>query len=352
MKKFFIFSLIGLLSLAVSCEGVVNDLGIKAPGIDKSLDSHSDVPCSDLIGFTGVKTVKTATDGHYFVEELSKGEVKVALSSSGEQKVGDKVTIDGSQMPKSTIPDEGSTSTRAVLVTLTNTSDKDVVFDANISVDNGKEAPLAPVTVPANSSKTIAYLNDQNAETPDVSFDKAEILPEASSDQIDKGFNTIDIKDIKLSHRDKATNSVSAAAAAEFTISAKYYRLLAFSAATKLTIKRSFNDLRINFDNIDYDIKEYKVYIDVENSIPFDIKVSGKTDKGIVITTDDVIKAGTPDNHVKSSIVLNVVDPTGEKVSEVVSAVLTLELTAAKGAKFAKGQSLKIDASKLKIVKI
>ena len=352
MKKFFILSIIATLSLAVSCQGVLGDLGINAPGIDKSLDSHSNVPCSDLVGVTGIKSVKTASDGHYFVEELSKGEVKVALSSASEQKVSDKVTIDGKQIPKSINPTEGSTTTHGVLVTLTNTSDKDIVFNANLAVDNGKEAPLSEVTVPANSTKTIAYLNDQNADAPDVTFDKAEILPKSSSDDMDKGFELIDIKDITLSHRGKGTNAVSAATTAEFKISAKYYALLAFHAATKLTINRTFNDLRVNFDKIDTPIKEYKVYMEVDNSIPFDIKVSGKTDKGIVITTEDIIKAGTPSAHVITPVILNVVDPTGEKVSEIVTAVLTLELTAAKGAKFAKDQSIKIDASKLKIVKL
>ena len=122
-------------------------------------------------------------------------------------------------------------------------------------------------------------------------------------------------------------------------------------SSAELHFDKTFEDLDIKVD-IDESFKEYDIYFNVESSVPFDIKFSASSPDGLTGTSDNVIKAGTPAKPVTSKVVLHVVDNSGKKVNAISTATLSLDLTAVEGAKFAEGQSLKIDTDKLTIVKL
>lgn len=353
MKKInVILAGFAVLSLAVSCSGFLGDLGIKAPGVDMKIDRESEVSSVKLANLDGNSHVKTATDGELFIEKQAKEPVKATTSlGSGKTSISGKLTIEGNDLPDAAKPHDGSLLNSAVIVTVDNPAPDPVDFESTVVVDGKTGGVSSGMIVPDGDVKSFGILMGNKDEIKqDVDYDDPVLLPESLKEPLGDGIDRIDVTDLAVTPK-KGSAAPAAAGSYEFNVKAKYYAQLSYAPGSKLHFDKTFEDLDIKVD-IDESFKEYDIYFNVESSVPFDIKFSASSPDGLTGTSDNVIKAGTPAKPVTSKVVLHVVDNSGKKVNAISTATLSLDLTAVEGAKFAEGQSLKIDTDKLTIVKL
>ena len=335
----------------VSCNGLLGDLGVRAPGVDLKVDRQSEVSSVRLVDLDGNSHVKTATDGELFIEKQAKEPVKSTCTlGSGQTAIPGKLTIDGSDLPDAAKPHDGSLLTSAVIITVDNPASETVDFGSTVTVDDKTES-VGGLTVPENSVKSFGLIKGDKDEVKERShYDDPVLLSEGLGGAISDGIDEILITGLSVTP-EKGTVTPSAANTYEFQVKAKYYASLSYSPGSKIHVDKTFNDLDILID-IDEVFKEYDIYFKVESTIPFDIKFSASSPDGLVGTSDDIIKAGNPGKPVSSNVVLHVIDNSGKKVDAISTATLSLDLTAVEGAKFTTGQTLKIDTDKLTIVKV
>lgn len=354
MKKInVILAGFAVLSLAVSCNGFLGSIGVKAPGVDVKIDRQSEVAFVRVADLDGNSHVKTATDGELYIEKEAKEPVKATTSlTSGKNTISGKLTIDGSDLPSVAKPVDGELVNAGVIVTVENPAPDPVEFDGTLVIDDKSgDIPSDKFIVPEGDVKSFGLLKEEKTDLhTQLGYEDPIILPESFSDPISDGIDEIVIKDMSVTPK-KGSKAPAAAETYEFTVKAKYYSSLSYKPGAKVHIDKTFDDLGILID-VDDIFKEYDIYFDIESTVPFDIKFSASSPDGLTGTSEDVVKAGEPGKPVKSSIVLHVVDNSGKKVNAISTATLSLDLTAGQNSKFAKGQTLKIDTSKLTIVKL
>lgn len=351
MKKInVILAGFAVLSL-VSCNGLLGDLGIRAPGVDVKIDHESEVSAIQIADLDGNSHVKTATDGQLFVAKQAKEPVKATTSlGSGKTNISGKLTIEGNDLPDAAKPHDGSLLNTAVIVTVDNPAPDPVDFDATVVAD-GRAGSVSGMTVAESDVQSFGILMGEGAVIKNhVDYDDPVLLPDSLVEPMSDGIDELTVTDLAVTPK-KGSVAPAAAGSYEFVVKAEYYAELSYKAGSKLHFDKTFNDLGIKVD-IDEAFSEYDLYFKVESTIPFDIKFSATSPDGLVGTSDDIVKAGAPGKPAVSNIVLHIKDSSGKQVNAISTANVSLDLTAAEGAKFSKGQSLKIDTSKLTIVKL
>lgn len=354
MKKInVILAGIAVMSLAVSCNGFLGDLGIMAPGVDMKISHESEVSSQKLANLDGISYVKVASQGDLFVEKVSTEPAKATCSTTTGTVnfTGSRIAIDGADLPDATKPLEGAILSSAIIVTVENPTPEPVGFESTVVID-GKPGTVTGMGVADNSIKDFGLcVGDANEIKERTNYEDPVLLSDELADPLSDGIDEVVLEDMAVTFKKGSKVAPAAGGSYQFNVKAKYYASLSYLPGTKLQFVKTFNDLGVQID-IDKVFKEYDIYFSVESTIPFDIKFSATSPDGLVGTSDDVIKAGAPGAPVKSAVVMHVVDNSGNKINAISTATVTLDLTAVEGAKFSQGQSLKIDTSKLTIVKL
>ena len=339
MKQFHIIPCLALLALVFSCDD------IKAPGVDKKIDTHSEVSVEKLTGMAQSPALKMTADGKFYLEQAAENSIKAAVNTSNTNTLKGNITIDGSGLPEVGKPVEGSSENSGIFIVVDNPAPETVSFSATAVIDD-KPVTLPPTTV--KDGKTIAFIT--NTSNPDkIEYETPVLIPDTATEPLSNGIDLIDLSDITIAPTKPAPAALMGVY--EMTVSAKYYTSLSFPAGAKLHLSPTFSDLNINLDRVNYPLSEYDIHMTIESTIPFDLKVGVSSEDGISGSTDDIVKAGAVGNPVKSSIVVHVIDKSGHNVSAISSATFSIDMIAGNNAYLGKGQSLKIDTEKLTIQK-
>ena len=352
MKKFSFIALSALVALASSCN-LFED--VKAPGIDKKIDSSSEVQSLELIDldkeYSAIEShVGTSSSGSYYYVASAPSTLSANVSSTDTKVlVEGELTIESLDLPDIVKPVSGSASNAGLILEFDNTYSQPVDVTAKATVDS-KSAKLTGIQAKGSKLTKTAFLLDLD-DVDNLEYDTI-VIPDVLAGPVSDGVTEhIIVSELELIP-EKGVSALSAAGDYNFKIAAKYYSSLTFKKGTKLHVTKTFNDLKLKLDRLDYPLKEYDVYIEFVSTVPFDITASVTSEDGLTGTSDSVIKAGKPGSPVTSEVVLHVVDNSGKNVSEINSATLDLYFVAAEKASFAKGQTLKINAEKLTIQKV
>lgn len=340
MKKHQLFAGLAMLALAVSCVE-----GVKLPGVDVKLNSSSTVSSEKLFSLSA-ENASTASDGTYYIESAAPAPLNATVTLGST--IPGSLKIDNSSLPEAAFPVQGTMSNVGVALTVENSSSAPIKL-AGKAVFDGKEVALNPAVASANSSSVLAFVTDPNAKVQPVPT-TANLVPLADPDKaVTKGSKSVEIKELEISDGSKAAAPSSVA----LTVSAKYCAAFVYPEGTKLHLDRSFSDLGLTFDRVQYPLNEYDVHMEVVNSIPFDIYISATSADGISGSIAQPILAGSIENPVTTSVILHVVDNSGKAVSHMDQADLSLDLVAVSGGSaLKKGQKLEINLDKLTIVKL
>ena len=344
MKKYHFIAGLAILALAVSCDD------IKAPGVDKKIDTHSEVSVEEFTSLKGHGALKTSPDGKYFIEQEAGTAIKLTVDTAQPHATASsKMTIDGAGLPEVSKPVEGAADNFGIIIEVDNTSSATLDVSASASID-GKSVSLAPGSVKPNDKSSVAYV--KTLDNPDkIEYETPVLLPDIATEPMSNGIDVIDVSDITVMPKKGAT-ALAAASAVEISLLAKYYTSLSFPAGTKLHLNPTFSDLKINLDRVNFPLKEYDLYMTIESTIPFDMKASVTSSDGVSGTCDDIVKAGAVGKPVKSAIVVHIKDDSGHNVSQITNATFSIDLVAGSNAYFGRGQYLKIDTEKLTIQKV
>jgi len=347
MKKSLLFAGIALLAFAVSCDLVKDSLD----GQEIKVESHSDVTTSDFIGLES-NDVTTSYSGESIYQLDCKQPLEASLTLSDQKTaIPGSVKIDGTALPEPLKPQKGTADNFGIFVDIDNSAQVPaVVFEAQAKVDN-KVITLPGVTIEGGKKARIFYGDEQYVpatEKPDY------IVPVVNKDykeSIGHGFSEIVLENMTVTPV-ASKGIVPAATPADFKILAKFCSLFSFSKGTEITVNRSFNDLKLSLDRLnEYIFDKYDVYLTITNPVPFKILASATSESGITAAALDAVEAGTPENPKTSTVVIRVVDNSGRKVSEIESADLTLQLTAAQDrARLVDLGQFKIDVDKIVVV--
>lgn len=340
MKQFHFIPCLAILVLAISC----ND--IKAPGIDKKIDNISEVPAEVVVGLANSPALKMSSDGRFYLEQASESSIKAALNTATTNTLKGSLTIDGAQLPEVGKPVEGASDVSGIFIVVSGPSPEELEFTATATIDD-KPVTLPPASV--KSGKTLAYLTTTGTNPDKIEYETPVLIPDTATEPMSDGIDLIDISNITIAPTKPAPAALMGVY--EMAVSAKYYTSLSFPAGTKLHISPSFSDLKINLDRVNYPLSEYDIHMEVESTIPFDLKVGVTSTDGVSGSTDDIVKAGAVGKPVKSQIVVHVVDNSGHNVSQITNVYFSIDMTAAANAYLGKGQYLKIHTEKLTIQK-
>lgn len=346
MKKSIILGALAVLALTASCDLVKKSVA----GTTIKVESSSNVGADDFAGIKGNSYAKTGPAGLTIVQKEATPIAKDVTLSSEKTALGSDLVILGDDLPEAAKPVRGTSDNAGVLISLKNDLSEPVVLSAVVDVD-GKIVNLPEVTVPASSETETLFV--KHKETVDILDTKADdVVPVTGLEEVIGGdFNELKVKDIAV----KTTATKAAAPAAvsgKITVGAKYVTALSFPAGTVITINKSFEDLNISLDRLNvYVFNEYDVYLTVTNPLPFSIEATAISESNVTASSKSAVKAGSPESPVTSEAVIRVVDHSGEKVSNIASADLTLKLTAASnGAKIPADANLKISVDKIVVV--
>ncbi len=344
MKKSFLFAAAAVLFAATSCEIFKNSLN----GQEVKVDETANVTSKEFVGLKGIPSAALSFDKKDIIE-IEAGQIteNVSLGSTFSKTL----EIKGESLPEIVKPMEGSAENAGIAFTVKNPLDKPVLFEAKVKIDDLSEEKLPVFEIPAASTKTV-FIGKKDKDIPCTEKPDEVFAPSIlQNDRIGGKFNTIDLFEFKVSEATKG--AAPAAASGDFTISAKYCSALVFPKGTKITIHRSFHDMNLNLDRLsEYMFDKYDVYLTITNPLPFEIQASAKNEDGITANSQNAAKAGTPENPVKSSVVLRVEDKSGLKVNHIESADLTLVLTSAKdGAELTSSSPFEITVDKIVNVK-
>lgn len=349
MKRFLILAGLAVLASAVSsCDENGN---LITPQMDVDINSSSDVYAEDLLDLKSEAVAYDAPSNVYYVETSASSTLRgtVALSSTPATLSG-ALEINNAKLPESAQPKDGSLAQGALVLILDNPADEKVVASGKVEADDVK-FNLPEFTVNSGSREEFRFVSINSSEKliPGAS-DNYVTLPEPGK-ALDKGPSKIVVSDIVLSK--PSTKAIAPAGGSyEFKVDAKYIAPLIYTAGAKIHLNRTFTDLKISLDRVNYPCPEYDIIMDVENTLPFDINFTVSSAEGIDGTLKNVIKAGSLENPVTTSVVLNVKDSSGKAVSNINTADLGVDLTAVEGASLQKGQKLGLKVSKVTIIKV
>lgn len=351
MKKSIILASVALLAMTVSCDLFKNTFKEQ----DVKVNESSTVPADDFVGLKNSPTAGATPEGDLTAEIWADQPLKVGVDPSlGKIKAPGTLLVDGSKLPDVAVAKDGVAPDNAgLLFTVKNPSSLEMKVEPSLQVDGGTIIQLPPVTVGANKEAKIMYCKAplepdcKDAPTSET-LDEAVVVSRLSAINFGKPFKKLEVKDIVLSP--VGTKAAALAGdSVDIEFNAKFCALLSFPKETVITIHRSFHDLNIHLDRLsEYTFNKYGITINVTNTIPFDIFASASSSEGITAVADQAVKAGSVDNPVQTTAVITVTDNSGNKVSDIENADLTLVLTAAKnGARLPKDVKIKIDVDKI-----
>jgi len=351
MKRILILAALAFLASAVtSCD----DNGkINIPPVDVQIDATSDIHAEDLLGLKSQAVGYDSQSDFYYVENPASTSLQANVSlTTAPSAIPGSLEIDNSVLPDVAHLKDGSLEQSAIVLTVDNPSDEVVTIVGKASADD-VVFTLPDVTLGAKSNHDVCFVsvNSSSLIVPGYTDpDYYVSLPEPGK-AIDKGPAKIVVSDLGVS-------SVSSKAIApaggsyEFKVDAKYIAPLAYKAGSKIHLDRTFKDLNIALDRVNYPCSEYDIYMEVENTLPFDIIFTVSSSEGISGSLKNPIKAGSTKNPVTTSVVFNIKDSSGKAVSNINSADLGIDLTAAEGATLQKGQAIGLKVSKLSIINL
>ena len=344
MKQFHFIAGLAIFALATSCDD------IKAPGIDKNIDTHSEVTVEEFTDLKGLSSLKTSPDGKYYIEQESASTLKASVNpGNGQTPINGTLTIHGSDLPSAAKPVEGAADNSGIIISVDNPSSHIIDFSATATID-GKNVLLPKTSVNPKDGKNLGYLTSaDNSDKLDISVPV--LIPETAKEPLANGIEQIDVYDVTVAPKMGAT-ALAAASNVNLTLLAKYYTSLSFPAGTKLHITPTFSDLKIKLDRVNYPLKEYDIHMTLESTIPFDMQISVTSTDGVSGTCEDTVKAGAVGNPVKTDVTIHIVDNSGHNVSEISNATFSIDLIAGKNAYFGVGQYLKISTDKITIQKV
>ena len=348
MKKIFFLAGLAVLAAAVSsCDENGNFI---SPKVDVPIESSSDVQAEDLLALKSAD-IKTDDKGCYFIEKSASAPLSATVDlKTTETKLPGSLEIDCSSIPEVAKPSSGKLSQSFLILEMENPADEKVSFKGSAAADS-KVIDLPAVSVDPKSEKLVAFVSTgSSAVVPPVTVPEEFVAIPSDGDALDMGPSKITVKDLGVTSLGTKA-AAPAGGSYSFKVDAMYVAPLYYSAGTKLHINRTFQDLKIVLDRINYPCAEYDIVMDVENTLPFDIMMSVSSAEGVSGSLKNAIKAGSLNNPVTTSVAFNVKDSSGKAVSNISTATLGIDLTAAEGATLQKGQKLGLNVSKVTIIK-
>lgn len=351
MKKSIILASLALLAMTVSCDLFKNTFKEQ----DVKVNESSTVPADDFVGLKNSPTAGATPEGDLTAEVWADQPIKVGVDPSlGKIKAPGTLLVDGSKLPDVAFANNGVAPDNAgLLLTIKNPSSIEMKIEPSLQVDDSNIIPLPPVIV--GPEKEVGVIYCKGTVKPDLkdaptseALDEAIVVPALADIDFGKKFGKMEVKDIFLSPvGTKAAALTGDSVDIEFN--AKFCALLSFPKGTVITIHRSFHDLNIHLDRLsEYTFNKYGITLNVTNTIPFDIFASASSSEGITAVADKAVEAGSVDSPKQTTAVITVTDNSGNKVSDIENADLTLVLTAAKnGARLPKDVNIKIDVDKI-----
>ncbi|MBR4809885.1 MAG: hypothetical protein IK031_06370 [Bacteroidales bacterium] len=348
MKKNLFVAGLAVLAMAVSaCDENGNSL---LPKAEIDLNSSSTVHSEDLLALQN-PSVKADSKGVYYVEETAGTTLSGSFTSvDKDKKINGTLAINASSLPEAASPVTGGLSESAVLLTVDNPS-KTPIFIKGSSEAAGKKFQLPEAQIASKPTTVVAYSTAASPEAiPTLSNPDVIVALPNEGKVLDKGPGNITVSDLTIST--VSSKSVQTAAGYEVKIAAKYVAPLMYALGSTIHLDRHFSDLNISLDRVTYSCSEYDISMEVVNTLPFDIMLSVSSAEGVSGALKSPIKAGTLENPVTTSVVLNVKDSSGKQVSNITSADLAVDLTAAAGATLKKGQTFTLNLDKFTVIKI
>jgi hypothetical protein len=346
MKKIILLAGLAVSALAVSsCDLFEN---IKTPTVDVALDSSSEIQSVELLKLDS-PAITSDSQGVYFVQQSASAPISSNVNlSSTPTKLNGSLDIKGAGLPEVACDlQHGGLAQPAIVVTVENSAAEQVVVNGNCNADS-KTFPLPEAVTNAKDKTQIVYTTGSSAPSitdPDVVL----ALPEEGK-ILEKGPKEMQISDITVST--VSTKAIAPAAGSyQIKVDAMYVAPLLYLAGTQIHLDRSFKDLNISLDRVNYPCNEYDISMEVENTLPFDIMMTVKSADGISGALKSAIKAGSLEKPVTTAVVLNVKDSSGKNVSNISTADLSIDLTAAEGAILKKGQKLGLKLNKFSVIK-
>ena len=346
MKKIILLAGLAVFALAVSsCDLFEN---IKTPTVDVALDSSSEIQSEELLKLDS-PSISVDSQGAYYVKQSATSPISSTVSlSSSPTKLNGSQDIKCVGLPEvASDLQKGGLVQPALVLTVDSPADEDILIKGNFNAE-GKSAPLPEAVADAKDKTQIVYTTGSSAPSitdPDVVL----ALPEEGK-ILEKGPKEMQISDLTVST--VSTKAIAPAAGSyQIKVDAMYVAPLLYLAGTQIHLDRSFKDLNISLDRVNYPCNEYDISMEVENTLPFDIMMSVSSADGISGALKSAIKAGSLENPVTTAVVLNVKDSSGKNVSNISTADLSIDLTAAEGATLKKGQKLGLKLNKFSVIK-